>query len=85
MPAYEGETPTKEETIELIRTSNNWYVNGWNRQLSSKPMVGVEVEWLEGKPSEASKPNAKKQHPEYKSTLSETSRDRWEKITDLLD
>lgn len=76
---------TKEETIELIRTSNDWYVNGWNRQLSSKPMVGVEVEWLEGKPSEASKPNAKKQHPEYKSTLAETSRDRWEKITDLLD
>lgn len=34
--------------------------------------------------SKASNPNAKKQHPEYKSTLSETSRDKWEKITALL-
>jgi hypothetical protein len=47
-------------------------------------MIGIEVDWLEGNSSAASKPNAKKQHPEYKSTLSETSRDKWEKITDLL-
>ncbi len=76
---------TKEEIVELIKTSNNWYVNGWNRQLKSKPMIGIEVDWLEGNSSAASKPNDKKQHPEYKSTLSETSRDKWEKITDLLD
>ena len=44
-------------------------------------MIGIEVDWLEGNSSAASKPNAKKQHPEYKSTLSETSRDKWEKIT----
>ena len=75
---------TKEETIELIKTSCDWYSNGWNRQLKTKPLVGVEVDWLEGNSSAASKPNAKKQHPEYKSTLSETSRDKWEKITDLL-
>ena len=75
---------TKEETIELIKTSCLWYANGWNRNLTRKPMVGVEVNWLEGKPSEASKPNAKKQHPEYKSTLSQTSQDRWDKISDLL-
>ena len=75
---------TKEEIVELIKTSNNWYVNGWNRQLKSKPMIGIEVDWLEGNSSAASKPNAKIQHPEYKSTLSETSRDKWKKITDLL-
>lgn len=75
---------TKEETIELIKTSCDWYANGWNRQLKSKPMIGIEVDWLKGNSSAASKPNAKKQHPEYKSTLSETSRDKWEKITDLL-
>lgn len=75
---------TKEETIELIKTSCDWYANGWNRQLKRKPMIGIEVDWLEGNSSAASKPNAKKQHPEYKSTLSETSRDKWEKITDLL-
>ena len=76
---------TKEETIELIKTSCDWYANGWNRELKSKPMVGVEVKWLEAEPSEASKPNAKKQHPEYKSTLSQTSNDKWNKITELLD
>ena len=37
---------TKEEIVELIKTSNNWYVNGWNRQLKSKPMIGIEVDWL---------------------------------------
>ncbi len=76
---------TKEEVIELVTTSNNWYVNEWNRQLKSKPMIGVEVDWLRGNPSKASKLNAKKQHPEYKSTLSQTSQNKWEKITDLLD
>ncbi len=76
---------TKKETIELIKTSCDWYANGWNRELKSKPMVGVEVKWLEAKPSEASKPNAKKQHPEYKSTLRQTSHNKWNKITELLD
>ena len=33
----------------------------------------------------ASKQNAKKQHPEYISTLSQTSKDKWYKITKLLD
>lgn len=75
---------TREEVIKLISSSNKWYVTEWNRELKSKPMVGVEVDWLKGEPSEASKPDAKKQHPEYKSTLLETSRDKWEKITDLL-
>lgn len=75
---------TKEETIELIKTSCDWYANAWNRQLKTKPLVGVEVDWLEGKSSAASRPSAKKQHPEYKSTLSETSQNKWEKITDLL-
>lgn len=75
---------TKEEVIELISSSNKWYVTEWNRELKSKPMVGVELDWLKGNSSKASNPNAKKQRPEYKSTLSETSRDKWEKITDLL-
>ena len=75
---------TKEETIELIKTSCDWYANAWNRKLTSKPMVGVEVKWLEGNPSEASKPNAKKQHTEYISTLRQTSQNRWDKIEDQI-
>lgn len=76
---------TREEVIELISSSNKWYVTEWNRKLTSKPIVGVEVDWLKGKSSNASKPNAKKQHPEYKSTLHLPSKDKWWKITELLD
>lgn len=70
---------TKEETIELIKTSCDWYANAYNRELKSKPMVGVEVDWLKGGAS-----NATKLHPEYKSTLHQTSKDNWWKITELL-
>ena len=76
---------TREEVIELISSSNKWYVTEWNRELKSKPIIGVEVDWLQGKSSKASTPNAKKQHPEYKSTLHQTSKDNWYKITELLD
>ena len=76
---------TGEEVIELISSSNKWYVTEWNRKLKSKPIVGVEVDWLLGKSSKASKENAKKQHPEYKITLRQTSKDNWYKITELLD
>ena len=75
---------TKEETIELIKKSCDWYANGWNRKLKNKPLVGVEVDWLEGNPSNSSKPNAQKQHPEFMSTLPQTSENKWEKITNLL-
>ena len=68
-----------------ISSSNKWYVTEWNRKLKSKPIVGVEVDWLQGKSSKASKTDAKKQHPEYKSTLRQTSKDNWYKITELLD
>lgn len=76
---------TREEVIELISSSNRWYVTEWNRQLTKKMRVEIEVEWLKGKSSKASKQNAKKQHPEYISTLSQTSKDKWYKITKLLD
>ena len=76
---------TREEVIELISSSNKWYVTEWNRELKSKPIIGVEVDWLKGESSKASKENAKKQHPEYKSTLHQSSKDNWWKITELLD
>lgn len=76
---------TGEEVIELISSSNKWYVTEWNRKLKSKPIIGVEVDWLQGKSSKASKTDANKQHPEYKSTLRQTSKDNWYKITELLD
>lgn len=76
---------TREEVIELISSSNKWYATEWNRKLTRKPIVGIELDWLKGGSSKASKQNTKKQHPEYKSTLHQTSKDNWYKITKLLD
>jgi hypothetical protein len=75
---------SKEEILDLITTSNNWYVNDWDRVLKSKPIIGVNVSWLEGKGEKASEPQAKKQHTEYKNPLTTTSKDRWDKIEKLL-
>lgn len=75
---------TKEEILDLIITSNDWYINDWNRELKSKPIVGVNISWLEGKGEKASEAQAKKQHSEYKNPLVTTSRDRWDKIENLL-
>ena len=69
---------TREEVIELISSSNKWYVTEWKRKLKSKPIIGVEVDWLKGEPSKATK-----LHPEYKSTLHQPSKDNWYKITEL--
>lgn len=70
---------TREETIELIKTSCDWYANQWNRQLKHRQPAGIELNWLRGESSKATK-----NHPEYKSSLKETSKDKWYKIEDLL-
>ena len=71
---------TKEEVIELISSSNKWYATEYDRDLKKKYPVGVYVDWLEGGLTEATK-----LHPEYKSTLRQTSKGKWWKITKLLD
>lgn len=76
---------TKEETITLISSSNDWYVNGWNRKLSSKPLIGIEVSWLQGKHIEASSEKSKKQHIAFKNPLGHDSKNRWDKIIQLLE
>ena len=70
---------TREEVIELISSSNKWYATEYYRKLKKKYPVGVYVDWLEGGSSKATK-----LHPEYKSTLHQTSKDNWWKITKLL-
>ena len=70
---------TREEVIELIYSSNKWYATEYYRKLKTKYPVGVYVEWLDGGSSKATK-----LHPEYKSTLHQTSKDNWWKITELL-
>ncbi len=71
---------TREEVIELISSSNKWYATEYHRELKKKYPVGIEEEWLKGGLSKATK-----LHPEYKSTLRQTSKDNWWKITKLLD
>lgn len=71
---------TREEVIELISSSNKWYATEYHRELKKKYPVGIEEEWLKGGLTKATK-----LHPEYKSTLRQTSEDNWWKITKLLD
>ena len=71
---------TREEVIELISSSNKWYATEYYRKLEKKYPVGIEIEWLKGGASKATK-----LHPEYKSTLHQSSKDNWYKITELLD
>lgn len=70
---------TREEAIELISSSNKWYATEYYRKLEKKYPVGIEIEWLKGGVSKATK-----LHPEYKSTLHQPSKDNWWKITELL-
>lgn len=59
-------------------------MNEWNRQLTSKTLVGV-YDYLEGKGEEAkTDPKFKKQHKAYINPLGETTKGKWNKITDLL-
>ena len=81
---------TKEEVVKLITTSNKWYVTEWNRELKNKPIVGIEVKWLEGE-NQQGKLTQKYTYPEYKNPLGprpqngqEIAENRWDKIEALL-
>ena len=71
---------TREEVIELISSSNKWYATEYYRKLKKKYPVGVYVDCLEGGSLKATE-----LHPEYKSTLHQPSKDKWYKITELLE
>lgn len=66
---------TCEETKELLRTAHHWYATQWDRTLTKNIQVGVDVPWLKGGISKASK-----HHPQYKSSLGCSAQDRWDKI-----
>ena len=82
---YEFYILTKEEILELIKTSTKWYVTEWERKLKIKQIVGLDIAWLEGKGVKESPSHYKKQHPEYKNPLNGiTTKDCWNKIVNLL-
>lgn len=68
---------TREETIDLIRSSNDWYANQrkTGRKLQKDIRVGVEVRWLEAEGSEETG-----LFLPYESTLESSSLRKWEKI-----
>ncbi len=76
---------TAEEAKILIKAGNDWYVHDFNRQLKSKPVVGVEVSWLEGENTEASAKHLKIQHKAFNNPLGHNSKNRWDKIKSLLE
>ena len=71
---------SKEETFQLIESSNRWYVTAWNRKLKSKPVVGIKISWLQGDSEIATN-----EHHHFNNPLKENSIDKWNKIIKLLE
>jgi hypothetical protein len=71
---------SKEEAFQLIESSNRWYVTAWNRKLKSKPVVGIEISWLQGGSEIATN-----KHHHFNNPLKENTIDKWNKIIKLLE
>lgn len=67
---------SQDEVTELIRCSNDWYTKCRVTELKCDVHVGIEVAWLKGDGSKASKV-----HPEeFVNPLSEPTEGKWEKL-----
>jgi hypothetical protein len=74
---------SKSEIETLIRTSNNWYMNEYEREneISNHTPVGIKLKWLRGEGEEDTmQTNYKKRHAGYVNPLGHNSKDCWEKI-----
>ena len=74
---------SKSEVETLIRTSNNWYMNKYEREneISNHTPVGIRLKWLRGEGEENTmQTNYKKRHAEYKNPLGHNSKNCWKKI-----
>ena len=74
---------SKSEIETLIRTSNNWYMNEYEREneISNHTPVGIKLKWLRGEGEEDTlQTNHKKRHSVYVNPLGHNSKDCWEKI-----
>lgn len=66
---------TRQEVIDLITTSNAWYVS--HKEKTGKDIqIGLYLSWIRGI---GYKPDAKDYH-EYESVIKEDPKDKWEKI-----
>lgn len=75
--SFEFYVLTRDEVLNLIKSSNDWYANQWSRKLKHDIRVGVDVRWLDAKGSSDS-PGL---HPAYTSSLTASSKNRWDKIS----
>ena len=66
---------TRQEVIDLITTSNAWYVKH-KEERGKDIQIGLYLSWIRGI---GYNPNAKDYH-EYKSVIKEDPKDKWEKI-----
>lgn len=64
-----------DEIKELLRTAHHWYATQWDRTLTKDIQVGVDIPWLEGGISKKTD-----HHPEFKSSLRCSAKDKWDKI-----
>ena len=75
--SFEFYVLTRDEVLNLIKRSNDWDANQWSRKLKHDIRVGVDVRWLDAKGSSDS-PGL---HPAYTSSLTVSSKNRWDKIS----
>ena len=74
--AFEFYVLSRDETINLIKSSNDWYTRQWKSKLSNNVHIGVEIAWVQAGKSEKTR-----LHPEYNSSLKKTAQNRWDKIS----
>lgn len=74
---------SKSEVEELIRTSNNWYMNEYVRDnvISNHTPVGIKLKWLKGEGEDDTlQTNHKKKHAAYVNPLGHDAENLWDKI-----
>jgi Holliday junction resolvase-like predicted endonuclease len=80
---YEFYVLDKEEVIDLIYKSNNWYIYGYERNgntLSLNNICALNLRWLRGEVEPKTK-----RHKEFSYPLLVDAKDRWDKIKKCLE
>lgn len=74
---------SKSEVETLILTSNNWYMNKYEREneISNHTPVGIKLKWLQGEGEKNTlNDNLKIRHAAYVNPLQHDSENCWDKI-----
>lgn len=74
---------SKSEVETLIQTSNNWYMNEYEREneISNHTPVGIKLKWLQGEGEKNTlNENLKIRHAAYVNPLQHNSENCWDRI-----